>query len=132
MMALVKDNLLRNEHQAIGTSSELLTAGNYGMSVYGIGAKSIGYLKAYLGDEVYLSCMTSYYEKWKFKHPLPDDMKASFEQTSGKDLNWFFKDLINMEGKLDFAISNNKDGYYVTNKSSISAPFPIQSKSTIG
>jgi len=132
MMALVIDNLLRNEHQAIGTSSELLTAGNYGMSVYGIGAKSIGYLKAYLGDEVYLSCMTSYYEKWKFKHPLPDDMKASFEQTSGKDLNWFFKDLINMEGKLDFAISNNKDGYYVTNKSSISAPFPIQSKSTIG
>jgi hypothetical protein len=132
MMALVKDNLLRNEHQAIGTSSELLTAGNYGMSVYGIGAKSIGYLKAYLGDEVYLSCMTSYYEKWKFKHPLPDDMKVSFEQTSGKDLNWFFRDLINMEGKLDFAISARKDGYHVINKSSITAPFPIQSKSTIG
>lgn len=132
MMALVKDNLLRNEHQAIGTSSELLTAGNYGMSVYGIGAKSIGYLKAYLGDEVYLSCMTSYYEKWKFKHPLPDDMKVSFEQTSGKDLNWFFKDLINMEGKLDFAITARKDGYHVINKSSITAPFPIQSKSNIG
>ena len=131
MMALVKDNLLRNEYQAIGTSSELLTAGNYGMSVYGIGAKSIGYLKAYLGDEVYLSCMTTYYEKWKFKHPLPDDMKASFEQTSGKDLSWFFNDLINMEGKLDFAISNHNEGYHVTNKSSITAPFPIQSTSSV-
>jgi hypothetical protein len=132
MMALVKDNMLRNEHQAIGTSSEELTAGNYGMSVYGIGAKSFGYLKAYLGDQLYKKCMTTYYDTWKFKHPLPSDMKASFEQTSGQDLKWFFDDLINMDGKLDFGVKKTKSGYEISNKSSIEAPFPLELTSATG
>ena len=46
--------------------------------------------------------MRSFYEEWKFRHPLPDDLKHSFEKTSGKDLDWFFDDAINEKKKIDF------------------------------
>ncbi len=125
ILALVKDNLLRSGHQAIATSSQELTEGNYGMSVYGIGAKSFGYLKAYLGDARFKNCMTSYYEQWKFKHPLPGDMKSSFEQTSGEDLGWFFDELLHTDTKMDYSICKHKAGFVLKNKGSVAAPVPV-------
>jgi hypothetical protein len=126
MMAFIKDNLLRNEHQAIATPSAELTEANYGMSVYGIGAKSFGYLKAYLGDEEFKKCMMAYYETWKFKHPLPDDMKKSFEATSGKKLSWFFDSVLQNDGKLDYKIKTRKDGFELSNVGDVEAPVPLQ------
>jgi len=126
MMALVKDNLLINRHQAIATSSAELTEGNYGMSVYGIGAKSFGYLKEYLGADVFKNCMTTYYDQWKFKHPLPGDMKASFEQTSGEDLGWFFDELLHTEKKIDYAICKHKEGFLLQNKGEVAVPIPVE------
>lgn len=125
MMALVKDNLLRSEHQAIATSSEELTNGNYGMSVYGVGARAFGYLNEYLGDALFKKCMTTYYDQWKFKHPLPGDMKQSFEQTSGKNLGWFFDELLYSDTKMDYAVCKHKKGFELKNKGSIAAPVPI-------
>lgn len=125
MLALVKDNLLRGEHQAIGTESATLTEGNYGMSVYGMGAKAFGYLKAYLGEAMFKKCMTTYYQEWKFKHPLPQDMQASFERTSGKDLGWFFEEVLNTGHAVDFAICKHKHGYKVKNKSKVKAAVPV-------
>lgn len=126
MNSIVKDNLLRNEHQAIATSSEKLTNANYGMSVYGIGAQAFEYLKAYLGDELFKKCMQIYYNEWKFKHPLPDDMKRSWEKTSEKDLSWFFDDLLQADDKLDYAIKRKGDGFELKNKSSFEAPIPLE------
>ncbi len=126
MNALVKDNLLQNKHQAIATSSEELTNSNYGMSVYGIGAQAFDYLKAYLGDELFKSCMTSYYEEWKFKHPLPSDMKNSWESTSGKELDWFFDDMLEADSKLDFSVKKKSNQFQLTNKSEFKAPIPLE------
>ncbi|MDB4107364.1 M1 family metallopeptidase [Bacteroidia bacterium] len=126
MNAMVNDNLLRNEHQAIATSSEELTNGNYGMSVYGVGASAFGYLKGYLGDSMFLKCMTTYYDEWKFKHPLPDNMKKSWEATSGKSLSWFFDEMLQSDTKLDYSVCKSKDGFVLKNKSNVSAPVPIE------
>ncbi len=32
----------------------------------------------------------NYFDKWKFKHPQPEDMKAAFEETVGKKLDGLF------------------------------------------
>ena len=126
MNALVQDNMLRSEHQAIATASAELTDGNYGMSVYGIGSSAFGYLKAYLGDGVFKKCMLAYYETWKFKHPLPDDMKKSFEATSGKNLSWFFDEVLQTNKKIDYAVCKHKQGFELKNNSAIAAPVPVK------
>ncbi len=125
MMALVKDNLLRNEHQAIASNSTELTNINYGLSLYSIGAKSFGYLKAFLGDTLFDNCVTDYYNKWKFKHPLPYDMKHSFEQTYGKNLDWFFDEVLQSHTKMDYSIKRKKRGFILENMGSVTAPVPV-------
>jgi hypothetical protein len=42
----------------------------------------------------------NYFNKWKFKHPQPEDLEASFEEAIGNDLTQFFK-LTKKEGKFE-------------------------------
>lgn len=125
MQALAKDNLINGSYQPINIKSEDYTTINYGVSVYGIGAKSFMYLRAYLGNDVFDNCMQEYFNTWKFKHPLPDDMKSSFETTSGQDLAWFFNDLLSADSKLDYAIKKNGGKTYLVNKGKVVAPMPV-------
>ena len=38
------------------------------------------YLQEYLGLKVFDSAMHVYFERWKFKHPYPEDLKAVLEE----------------------------------------------------
>ena len=62
------------------------------------------YLMAYLGEDVYDKCMRTYFKKWQYKHPQPKDLKVVFEEVSGKNLAWFFEDVIGTIKQLDYAI----------------------------
>ena len=42
----------------------------------------------------------NYLNKWKFKHPQPEDMQAAFEEAIGSKLDQFFS-LTKKEGKLE-------------------------------
>lgn len=66
-----------------------------------------------LGDSVFKKAMLDYYDKWKFKHPGPEDFISSIEQTSGRELDWFFEQWINTNRKLDYAITD-VDGEWQT------------------
>ena len=67
---------------------------NYGGIVYAKTAIVFDYLMYYLGEEVYDKCMKTYFERWCFKHPQPEDLQAIFEEVSGKNLSWFFNGII--------------------------------------
>jgi hypothetical protein len=125
MLAFVRDKYLTNDYQPIASSSEELTSANYGLSVYGLGAKSFGYLKAYLSADLFRECMRTYYDTWKYKHPLPEDMKRSFEATSGENLSWFFDDVLTSTGKLDYSVKKHEEGYELSNIGAINAPVPV-------
>jgi len=84
-----------NESQAPGLHSDAYTELNYGGIVYGKVALMFDYLKTDLGDSLFQRCMKDYYDRWKFGHPLPQDMQKSFEGTAGQDLSWFFEDAMN-------------------------------------
>ena len=113
-------------HQAIGEHSKLLTGANYGMMVYGKGADAFGYLRDYLGQETFDECFQAYYFKWKFKHPLPGDMKDVFEKVSGKNLRWFFDELIATENHLDMAVMDvTAENITLSNFGGVSGPVPL-------
>jgi Peptidase family M1 domain len=116
--------------QPIQMGSDDFTGMNYGTIVYKKTAIAFNYLMNYLGEETFDQCMSAYFEAWKFRHPGPEDIRRIFEEKSGKDLKWFFEDLIGTKGKVDYRVQGIKktaDGYKikVLNTGEISSPFSV-------
>ncbi len=119
------------EDQPIQTTSDDYTNLNYGGIVYKKTALAFNYLMQYLGEDVMNGCMASYFEAWKFKHPSPGDIRATFESVSGRDLSWFFDDLIKTTKHVDYAASavrwrNNAAEVKVCNAGEIASPYSIE------
>ncbi|MEM9846576.1 MAG: M1 family metallopeptidase [Bacteroidota bacterium] len=120
----------RNLDQAPNTHSDSLTSINYGISAYVKPALAMEHLAAYLGKSVFDAAMQSYYDEWKFKHPYPADFRTRIEQSTGKNLDWFFDGYLYGDQKVDYALSSvKKEGnqlrLFIKNKGEIAAPFPI-------
>jgi hypothetical protein len=104
---------------------------NYGTIIYGKASLAFLQLQRYLGDDVFDGMMRAYYQKWKFKHPLPNDFIEHAKSYTGKNLDWFFNDLMNTSIKPDYAlkrVSNQGDTLVVKlkNKGGLAAPIAIQ------
>ncbi|MCC6819067.1 MAG: hypothetical protein IT245_09265, partial [Bacteroidia bacterium] len=104
---ILKYNVLQGENQAINLPSIEYTENNYGLMIYLKGKLAFAYLKECLGDEMFYKCFKNYFLEFKFKHPLPGDMQNSFEQTYGKSLEWFFKDLLSDVNEVDYKYKRN-------------------------
>lgn len=98
----------QNLDQPLQCHSDNFTEINYGGIVYKKTALLFYYLKGYLGEPLFDQCMHNYFEKWKFKHPQPEDLQAVFEETTGQKLDWFFNELIKTTDKIDFSITRIK------------------------
>lgn len=119
-----------NKDQPIQMPSDYFSSLNYGTIVYKKTAIAFNFLMQYLGEDVFNQCMAAYFEKWKFKHPQPQDIEKVFEDVSKKNLDWFFDTLINTKGKIDVkatSIRKKSDHYELTvyNKGDIASPFAI-------
>lgn len=113
--------------QPIQTHSADFTTLNYAAIMYSKSAVCFDYLRGYLGDSLYDKCFQTYFDRWHFKHPQPADIRAVFEEVSGRSLGWFFDDLIGTNKKLDYKITGVKkenDGWRIglKNTGEIAAP----------
>ncbi len=123
----------RGIFQPIGDPSQKQKAINYGIGVYTMTAFNLKYLREYLGHEIFDGIMHQYFKEYCFKHPQPSDLQNIFEKQSGKDLGWFFHDLIEKNQKLDYKIlkaerKNDNEPIKVTikNAGKTEAPFQIK------
>lgn len=98
----------RNEDQPIELHSMDYTNLNYGAIVYEKTAIVFRYLEKYLGTVAFDAIMKKYYAQYEFKHPQPADIRRVFEQETGKDLTWFFDQLIGSSAKIDYCIKRVK------------------------
>lgn len=94
------------------------------------GKASLGYLalKDYLGDKKFKKALHGYMDRWKGKHPIPWDFFNSFNDISGKDLNWFWKSWYFSNNYIDYAIEkvNTTSGdTRITLKNSGGMPAPV-------
>ncbi|TXB67050.1 M1 family metallopeptidase [Vicingus serpentipes] len=130
---LYTTNARLNKDQAIEEKSANYTSMNYGGIVYSKTAIVFDYLLAYLGEEIFDKCMHHYFDEWKFKHPQPQDLRAIFEEETGKDLSWFFDDIIKTTKKIDYKITTTKKDtsnaenilLKVKNNGKINGPFSV-------
>ena len=124
-------NAAKNEDQPIELPAYDYTNFNYGGIVYAKTAIVFDYLMAYIGEKKMDEAMKQYFETWKFKHPQPKDLRQILESVSGKNLSWFFDDMILSTKKLDYKIVSFKkfdNGSYdiiVKNTGEIKAPVAI-------
>lgn len=122
----------KNLTQPIDLPADEYTVYNYDAIVYMKTAMIFKYLMAYLGEETFDKCMKAYFETWKYKHPMPEDIKQVVEKTSGKNLDWFFNDLLETDKKIDYKIckekadkSNNNFLITIKNNGDVICPFSI-------
>lgn len=123
----------RGLFQPISDPSQKQKATNYGIGVYTMTAFNLKYLREYLGHETFDAIMHQYFKEYCFKHPQPSDLQNIFEKQSGKELGWFFHDLIENNQKLDYKIlkaerKNNQEPIKITvkNAGKTEAPFQIK------
>src|SRR5690606_12385970 len=119
-------NARRNLDQPADLHSTDYTMINYGTIVYGKAALAFDQLFAYLGAETFDRGMQRYFDQWKFKHPEPLDLRAILEEESGKDLGWFFGELLGSDRKFDVKAKGLKgDRLQFSSNSGSAIPFPV-------
>ena len=78
----------------------------YGTASYDKPASLLTALRAILGEETFMRAYRTYAQRWKYKHPYPWDMWNTFENASGKDLDWFWQTWYNTTWQLDQAVAS--------------------------
>jgi len=83
-----------------------LTIRSFGNNIYG--KPAVGYLaiKDLLGDEVFKKCLQEFMKRWNGKHPMPWDMLYTFNDVSGKNLDWFWRKWFFDPSYIDIAIQS--------------------------
>ena len=76
----------------------------YERTAYSKGAVFLGQLSYLVGKEKLFEILRTYYEEWKFKHPLPNDFRRISERLSGLQLQWYLTDWTQTTNKIDYGI----------------------------
>ena len=78
----------------------------YGVASYDKPATVLVALRGVLGDSVFQKAYREYVQRWKYKHPYPWDMFDTYENVSGKDLDWFWQEWYYTTWSLDQAVKS--------------------------
>jgi hypothetical protein len=96
---------------------------------------SLGYMavKDILGDALFKKCLLAYMDRWHGKHPSPWDFFYTFNDVSGKDLNWFWKNWFFSPYRMDVSVNKviqEGQGYtlYLDNVGGLAIPFELEIK----
>lgn len=66
-------------------------------------------IESSIGEQNLINGLKEYFADWKFKHPYPDDLKASMERGSKYDLGKLFE-LLNQKGNFNLTELLNEKG----------------------
>lgn len=87
-----------------------------GNNAYGKPATALNILReTVMGHEMFDHAFKVYANRWKFKHPTPEDFFRTMEDASGMDLDWFWRGWFYTTDVVDVAVKEVKN-YYVSNK----------------
>ncbi len=78
----------------------------YGISAYSKGAIFLSQLGYVIGQDKLMETVRKYYEDFKFKHPVPNDVIRTAEKVSGMQLDWYLTDWTKTTNTIDYGIQN--------------------------
>jgi len=98
--------------EPIMTNSESIH--QFGSNAYGKPATGLNILReVVMGHDLFDHAFKTYANRWKFKHPTPDDFFRTMEDASAVDLDWFWRGWFFSTDYVDIGITDVKQ-YYVT------------------
>ena len=101
-----------NSLEPIMSNSESII--DFGSNAYGKPATGLNILReTIMGRELFDHAFKVYANRWKFKHPTPEDFFRTMEDASAVDLDWFFRGWFYTTDYVDIGIKQIKQ-YYVT------------------
>jgi hypothetical protein len=87
---------------------------NFGSNAYGKPATGLNILReTIMGRELFDHAFKVYANRWKFKHPTPEDFFRTMEDASAVDLDWFFRGWFYTTDYVDIGIKDVIQ-YYVS------------------
>jgi aminopeptidase N len=77
----------------------------YGIASYPKPATLLVALRQMLGEETFNRAYRTFLDRWQYKHPYPWDLFNTFEDVTGRDLDWFWRTWYYETWTLDQAVS---------------------------
>ena len=84
--------------------------GTAGGITYSKTALWLNTLERYLGWTTMQRIMSTYFERWKFRHPSPQDFFDVANEVSGQDLTWFFDQVYRSSNVFDYGVQSLSSG----------------------
>ncbi|MBO0321034.1 M1 family metallopeptidase [Muricauda sp. CAU 1633] len=78
----------------------------YGISAYSKGAIFLSQLGYIIGQDKLMETIRTYFDDFKFKHPVPNDVIRTAEKVSGMHLDWYLTDWTKTTNTIDYGIQN--------------------------
>ncbi|EAR02840.1 M1 family metallopeptidase [Maribacter sp. HTCC2170] len=78
----------------------------YGIAAYSKGAIFLSQLGYIVGQDKLMKTIRKYFEDFKFKHPVPNDIKRTAEKVSGMELDWYLMDWTQTTNTIDYGVKN--------------------------
>jgi aminopeptidase N len=75
-----------------------------GVATYDKTALWLHTLERMLGWDTLRRILSTYYSRWAFRHPKPDDFFAVVHEVSGRDLTWFFDQVYRSSNVFDYGV----------------------------
>ncbi len=89
-----------------------------GPNAYGKPATALNILReTVMGRELFDHAFKTYSQRWKFKHPTPEDFFRTMEDASAVDLDWYWRGWFYTTDYVDIGVKGIKK-YYVSDKPS--------------
>ena len=76
----------------------------YGVSTYSKGAVFLSQLGYVIGQDKLMATLRKFFEDFKFKHAVPNDIKRTAEKISGMELDWYLTDWTQTTNTIDYGI----------------------------
>jgi len=78
----------------------------YESAAYNKGAVFLGQLGYIIGRDNLYKTLQAYYNEFKFKHPVPNDIRRIAERISGIQLRWYLTDWTQTTNTIDYGITS--------------------------
>jgi len=80
--------------------------GSYAANVYMRAATLLQTLEGVLGEPAWPRIMRTYHMRYRYRHPTKEDFIGVVNEVSGKDMTWFFDELLEGTATFDYGIAS--------------------------
>ena len=92
------------DRDALSTPTRLLWPGTHQAQSYHKTALMLHTLERRLGWDVMQRVMATFFDRWRFRHPQPEDFFAIVNEVTQQDYTWFFDRVYHSSNRFDYAI----------------------------